>query len=304
MAVSFSEAVIWREPADPQLRVLAALLGEDFEAAQLLALELKTLRDDFSKTGINAAWGVSCFPVMDCMVYARMRAMPQGGWVHSLQAADLSPYIGRGAELRPGSILPERGAFAQWAGDGVFLEALRDAALLCCLQPGGVMRCQIRESRQAMAEALLADLLANALPPQWLRYATFAAGSGQPPSHRDYTLLLSAHFPGDAKDGAFADFTAQPPALDLRFPQLNFAQRTVKSLLAPLGLSVLLSMWNAAARTVIDNLGEKQAAAAQDLITWQMLRRNFSSGKYAITEEEHRALQAKVKEMHQLAMSN
>jgi len=313
MSVTFTEPLVWRERGDPGLRALAALLGEDADAAQTLAAELERLRACFSKTDFAAPWGMACFPLEGFLVLARMRHAADGAWAYALRAADLRPYAGCGVELRPEDIVPgqggsrrvqsqAQGAFAQWAGDGVFLEALRDAAFLTGLLPGGVMRCKIRENRQPLVQAVLADLLANAAAPQFLRYASFAAGSGAPPDG-GYALLLSPGFSGEAeRDGAFADFTASPPGLELRFPEMNFAMRTAKALLAPLGLSVLLSMWNAAARTVADALGERRAAGAQDLITWQMLRKNFSGGSYPITREEHAALQGKVKAFHEAVL--
>ena len=294
MAVSFSEQVVWREQGDPQLRALTALMGDDPDAARRLADKLESLRHGFSQTDFAQPWGMACFSVEDCMVFARMRKTPEHGWVYRLQAANLAPYIGRGAELRPASILPESGAFAQWVDDGMFLEALRDAAFLTCLAPGDTLHCKIKENRRTLAEAVLADLLCHAVAPQHLRFVSFAAGSGRLPAE-GFTFLLSARESEAHETGAFADFTASPPTLDLRFPALNFARRTAKALLAPLGLSVLASMWNAAERLVVETLGEQQAAAAQDLVAWQMLRKNFPSGDYPITEEEHRALQGKVK---------
>ena len=99
--------------------------------------------------------------------------------------------------------------------------------------------------------------------------------------------------------GVLVDLECVPPQLQLQFPQLNFAQRTARTLLSRLDLPFLVSMWNAAERVVAETIGADETAAAQDLITWQMLRKNFASHTFSITEEEHVQLQRKVKEFHQ-----
>jgi len=111
-------------------------------------------------------------------------------------------------------------------------------------------------------------------------------------------LLLATDpgLPEDGSGGAFVDFTAGQPTLQLNFHRLNFAQRTARGLLAPLGLGLLLSMWNAAGVAVQERLGTPRAAQYTDLTAWLMLRRNFPGNEYAITAAEHEQLRRRVEE--------
>jgi len=191
------------------------------------------------------------------------------------------------------ALLPRRQAAPSLARDAVFLEALRDAALLASLDPGASLHCKIREDQQALAEAVVHDLHSSALPR--LQFLPFAAGMVIPPVP-GIRLLLAIEPPEDGFEGAFVDFTAEQPSLQLKFPRLNFAQRTVRGLLGPLGLGLLLSMWNAAGHAVQERLGTPRAAQYADLTAWLMLRRNFPGGEDPITGEEHEQLQRRVEE--------
>ena len=190
------------------------------------------------------------------------------------------------------ALLPRRQAAPSLARDAVFLEALRDAALLASLDGTACLRCKIREDQQALAEAVVHDLYCSALP--HLQILPFAAGTVIPPVP-GIRLLLSID-PPEEGEGAFVDFTAGQPLLRLNFPKLSFAQRTVRGLLGPLGLGLLLSMWNAAGDAVRERLGAPRAAQYADLTAWLMLRRNFPGGEYPITGAEHEQLQERVEE--------
>jgi len=191
------------------------------------------------------------------------------------------------------ALLPRRQAAPSLARDTVFLEALRDAALLAALDPAARLHCKIREDQQALAEAVIHDLYCSALPQ--LHFLPFAVGMVIPPAP-GVRLVLGLDLPEEGFDGAFVDFTAGQPTLQLRFPRLNFAQRTVRGLLAPLGLGLLLSMWNAAGITMQERLGTQRAEGYSDLTAWLMLRRNFPAGEYAVSAEEHEQLQRRVEE--------
>jgi len=191
------------------------------------------------------------------------------------------------------ALLPRRQAAPSLTRDAVFLEALRDAALLASLDPGAMLYCKVREDQQALAEAVVHDLYCSALPR--LQLLPFAAGIVIPPAP-GIRLLLCIDPPEEGFEGAFVDFTAEQPALQLNFPKLNFAQRTVRGLLGPLGLGLLLSMWNTAGATVQERLGTHKAAQYADLTAWLMLRRNFPGGEYPITGAEHEQLQKRVEE--------
>jgi len=177
--------------------------------------------------------------------------------------------------------------------DAVFLEALRGAALLASLDPAASLRCKIRGDQQALAEAAICDIYRNALPR--LLFLPFAAGTCGPPAGDFQLLFLTDSIP-EKREGAFVDFTAGQPSLQLNFPRLNFAQRTLRALLQPLGLGLLLSMYNAAGHAAEERLGARKAAQYTDLVTWLMLRRNFPANEYAITEPEHAQLRGRVEE--------
>jgi len=191
------------------------------------------------------------------------------------------------------ALLPRRQEAPSLARDAVFLEALRDAALLAGLDGAACLHCKIREDQQALAEAVVHDLYCSALP--LLQILPFAAGTVVPPVP-GIRLLLTTDPPEEGFEGAFVDFTAGQPSLQLNFPRLNFAQRTARGLLAPLGLGLLLSMWNAAGHTVQERLGAGKAEEYADLTAWLMLRRSFPGGEYPITEAEHEQLQRRVEE--------
>ena len=190
------------------------------------------------------------------------------------------------------ALLPLRTEAPSLARDAVFLEALRDAALLASLDGAACLYCKIREDQRALAEAVVHDLCCSALPR--LQFLPFAAGTVIPPMPT--RLLLALDPPEEDFEGAFVDFTAGQPELHLNFPKLNFAQRTVRGLLGPLGLGLLLSMWNAAGSAAQERLGTQKAAEYTDLAAWLMLRRNFPGNEYAITAAEHEQLRRRVEE--------
>jgi len=218
-------------------------------------------------------------------MFGRLRG---ASWEQAPIGADLRG-DGRAQVLE--ALLPQRQAALP--RDTVFLEALRDAALLVSLDPGAAMRCKIRANQRELAEAAVRDLYANALPR--LQFLPFAAGTAQPPGE-GYRLLFLTDPPDTAFEGAGVDFTAGQPSLRLNFPRLSFAQRTLRALLPPLGLGLLLSMWNAAGHAAQERLGPRRAAQYADLVAWLMLRRNFPANEYPITGPEHEQLQRRVDE--------
>jgi hypothetical protein len=191
------------------------------------------------------------------------------------------------------ALLPRRQAAPSLARDAVFLEALRDAALLASLDGEASLRCKIREDQRPLAEAVVHDLYGSALPR--LQFLPFAAGTVIPPAP-GVRLLLATDLPEGGAQGACVDFTAGQPTLELNFPRLNFAQRAVRGLLGPLGLGLLLSMWNAAGQAAQERLGARRAAQYADLVAWLMLRRNFPGNEYAVTGAEHEQLRRRVEE--------
>ncbi|MDR0531901.1 MAG: hypothetical protein LBG83_07555 [Oscillospiraceae bacterium] len=286
MPIPFSDAIRLREPRGAaDAARLAALLGED--EAGPLGMALDILRDGIAKTEA-APWGVVYLPTGRHVVFCTISAC-DGGWAYSLRAADLSRHGRAWAELAAPQLLPE----APPPADPRFAEALRDAAFLVCAgDPGSALRCKIGEDQRELAMAILRDLLENAVAPQHLRFLSFIAGTGElPPDGFLFRLGRDAAPPELC--GAFVDFVCAPAALELRFSALNFAQRSVRGLLPQLGRAMLLSMWDAAQRQVIETMGA-QAAQAPDLVAWEMLRRNFARRKFPITEPELRALQAKL----------
>ena len=205
-----------------------------------------------------------------------------------------------GAELRGDgrmraleAMLPQRQMPPPLSRDAVFLETLRDAALLASLCPQACLCCKIRADQRGLAEAVIYDLYGNALP--WLQFLPFAAGTAPPPA-QGFRLLFLAEPPPGNPPCVFVDFTAGQPLLQLRFPRLNFAQRTLRALLPPLGRELLLSMWNAAAHAAEARLGPRRAAEYTDLTAWLMLRRNFSANEYPITAQEHAQLKQRVED--------
>lgn len=231
-------------------------------------------------------WGFFCCKEDEGLVFGRLE---QSSWEKTPLTAQ---FYSEGSAQDLAAFLPRRHAMAALARDAAFLEALRNAAIMVCLAPGLRLCCKIRENQQALAEAAIFDVYSNALPQQ--QFLSFAAGTQLP--EEPFQLLLSPVLPEGDWEGALVDFTAEQPTLQMRFLQLNFAQRTLCALLPPLGLGLTLSMWNAACRLVQARLGSQAAAQYTDLITWIMLRKNFSANQYPITGPEHTQLLARVKE--------
>ena len=293
MAITFSEPMILRETM-PQPG-LAAFFGKD--AAEQLHQALGILRECFLRTEAPRPWGLALLPVEDCLVFYRGEQR-SGAWTQTLQIADFRELSRNSAELYTAEILPPQGHLLPQ--DERFLEALRDAAFLTCLAPGTVLFCIISEEQQYLTEAVFGELLTSAVPAEHLRYLSFIAGTGTLPQVGFQFCVTCQTADPEGEDAPLAahvgvDFTASPAMLELRFQALNFAQRTVRSLLPKLGLSVLLSMWNAAERTVIETVGEA-AVDSPDLIAWELLRRNFAMSKFPITKEEQRTLHQKVED--------
>lgn len=283
---------------------LCGMFGGDAALAAELRAAARVLRQAFTQTESGRPWGLACIPLEHFLVL--YHGEKQGfSWRQTLRAVDLRGLEHTSAEIFMEEVLPCRAELLP--GDERFLEALRDAAFLTCLAPGAQMHCVIGEERQSLAEAMLAEWLTNAVPPEHLRFVSFIAGTGQlPPA--GFQFRFGCRESLDAKAGAQAsawvDFTAAPPSLELRFASLNFAQRAVRKLLPMLGLSVLLSMWNAAERTILETMGAA-AADSQDLIAWELLRRNFTPSKFPMTREEHDRLLGKMQTYEKLnAMHN
>ena len=241
---------------------------------------------------MSAPWGFYCFEAGEQLICGRMR---ESIWEEAPAGVDLR---GEGRARALEAMLPQRQALPK---DAVFLEALRDAALLISLDPRACLRCRIRADQRGLAEAVIGDLYTNALPA--IQFLPFAAGTEPPPAQGFFRLLFLTDPPaGDYPpaagefDGAYVDFTAGQPALQLRFSRLNFAQRTLRALLPPLGLGLLLSMWNAAAHAAGERLGTRRAAEYDDLTAWLMLRRNFSANEYPISGQEYAQLEKHVEE--------
>jgi len=244
-----------------------------------------------------STWGFCCYEDENHAHFAQIEG---GRWVR----APIGDMRGENRLQALEARLPAGQSAAPLGRDAVFLEALRDAALLVSLDPAACLRGQIRADQRDLAEAVVYDLYASALPQ--LHFLPFAAGTEIPPAP-GLRLLLSpqrvSDSPGTPNDlpesdfvGAFVDFTAAQPTLQLNFPRLNFAQRTVRGLLAPLGLGLLLSMWNAAAHAAGERLGARRAAEYTDLTAWLMLRRSFPGNEYAVTGEEHEQLRLRAEE--------
>ncbi|MCL2494350.1 MAG: hypothetical protein FWE98_01665 [Oscillospiraceae bacterium] len=238
-----------------------------------------------------STWGFCCYEDGEQTYFAHIE---NGRWAR-FPFGDMR---GDNRLLALEALLPQRQSAPALGRDAVFLEALRDAALLVSLDPAAGLRCKIRADQRDLAEAVVYDLYASALPQ--LQFLPFAAGTELPPAP-GLRLLLSpqriSDSPGTPNDlpesdfvGARVDFTAAQPTLQLNFPRLNFAQRTMRGLLAPLGLGLLLSMWNAAAHAAGERLGARRAAEYTDLTAWLMLRRSFPGNEYAVTGEEHEQL--------------
>ena len=240
---------------------------------------------------MSAPWGFCCYENGEQVIFGRMR---ESIWEEAPVDADLR---GEGRARALEAMLPQRQALPR---DTIFLEALRDAALLISLDPQACLRCKIRADQHGLAEAVISDVYGSALPE--LQLLPFAAGTEPPPAQGLFRLLFLTgppagdYPPAGEFEGAYVDFTAGQPALQLHFPRLNFAQRTLRALLPPLGLELLLSMWNAAAHTAGERLGARRAAEYTDLTAWLMLRRNFSANECPITGPEYKLLQKRVAE--------
>jgi len=233
------------------------------------------------------SWGFCCYENGKQAIFGRMR---DSVWEEAPIEADLR---GDSRSQTLVALLPRRQGRSTLSRDAVFLEALRDTALLVSLAPEACLCCKIRADQRDLAEAAIGDLYGSALPR--LQFLPFAAGT-ETPAAGGFRLLFLTDPPHGDCEGAYVDFTAGQPSLRLNFPQLNFAQRTLRALLQPLGLDLLLSMWNAAGRAAEERLGTKKAAEYTDLVTWLMLRRNFSAVDYPITGLEHGQLQKRAEE--------
>ncbi|MDR2525134.1 MAG: hypothetical protein LBC83_02905 [Oscillospiraceae bacterium] len=296
MTVQFSDPVTFSgdTPSAEALRVLGG------EAAQegYLRERLQALQSACHIAEAMPAWGFVWFPLgVSAYIALHTRHRAAGPWQSTLRCADLSAAEKQGAELSLEQLLQASDentspAFLMQA-DERFQKALRSAALLTCLDSGCRFSCRVPGGAKAQphGESLLRGLLRNALPAQHHRFLRFAAGTGNPMALDCHICVAIA---GEGKApmsvaarGAAADFTAAPPALLLQFSELRFAQRTARALLGRLDLPFLLSMWNAAERVVIETVGAKDTAQAQDLVTWQMLRKNFGNRNFSITQEEH-----------------
>jgi len=250
---------------------------------------------------IARPWGFCCYEAGEQVIFGRMR---ETIWEETPAGEDLR---GDGRMRTLEAMLTQRQAAPSLSQrqalprDAVFLETLRDAALLVSLEPRSCLRCKIRPDQRGLAEAVIHDLYDNALPR--LQFLPFAAGTEQPPAKGFRLLFLTDPPPGNSQcvNCVFVDFTAGQPLLQLNFPQLNFAQRTLRALLPPLGLGLLLSMWNAAAHSAELRLGARRAAEYTDLTAWLMLRRNFPANEYPVTGPEHAQLQKRVEEYEEAA---
>ena len=285
--------VLWEALPQEDAARLCALFGGDAALAGELRAAASVLRKGFTQTESGRPWGLACIPLEDFLVL--YRGEKQGfSWRQTLQAVDLRGMERTSAEIFVEEVLPRRAELLP--RDDRFMEALRDTAFLTCLAPGAQLRCMIEEERQSLAEAMLAEWLTNAVPPEHLRFVSFVAGTGRlPQAGFQFSFGCGALRDGEReKASALVDFTAAPPALELRFAALNFAQRVVRKLLPMLGLATLLSMWNAAERIVLETMG-RAAGESQDVVAWELLRRNFTPGKFPMTQEELARLQEKMR---------
>ena len=306
MTAVFTDPLRFQDPALPDDAArLLALLGNDAELFLLLARRVQALQDACFVTEGRPAWVFAFFPLGEgCFSLLRAELQPGGYWLNELRLADTAAYRQQGLELPLETALGGQSMFAKWACvDERFLKAFRSAALLTCLDDDSRFLCRVAETQRSLAEAVLADIFCNALPQQHRRFVTAAAGTGRIAAEGfRYTVSAggASLTPKATKTfrGATVDFLPEPPVLDLRFTNLGFAQRTARTLLGRLDLAFFVSMWNAAERVVVETIGAKEAAQAQDIITWQMLRKNFSNHKFPITEEEHAALQRRVSQFN------
>jgi|GEM_PF-2621620 len=290
--LQFSKPLIVWEPLPLEdFTKLSSLLGGDAQLAGEVRSAVSVLCKGFTHTNSLHPWGLACIPLItpNGHFLVLYQGEKQGfSWRQTLRVLDLRDAEYASAEILTEEFLPCHAE--RLPGDGRFMEALRDAAFLTCLAGGTQLRCAIDEQQKSLAEAVLAELLTAAVPAEHLRFVSFIAGTGELPQVGFQFSLACNGTPEDAFEGAFVDFTAVPHALELRFQTLNFAQRTVRKLLPKLGLSVLLSMWNAAEHTVIETMGTA-AGESQDLIAWELLRHNFTVSKFPMTQEELDRLQ-------------
>lgn len=306
MTAVFTDPLRFQDPALPDDAArLLALFGNDAELFLLLARRLRALQEACFVAEGRPAWFFAFFPVgEDCFAVLRAERQYGGAWANELRVADATAYRQQGLELPLETALGGQSYFAKWACvDERFLRAFRSAALLTCLDDGSRFLCRVEETQRSLAEAVLADVFCNAVPQQHRRFVTAAAGTGRIAGEGfRYTVAAGNDILAPERaapfQGVTVDFLPEPPVLDLRFTSLVFAQRTARALLGRLDLAFFVSMWNAAERVVVETIGAKEAAQAQDIVTWQMLRKNFSSHRFPITEEEHAALQRRVRDFH------
>ena len=288
--IQFSKPLILWEPLPAEdFSQLSDLLGGDAQLAGEVRAAVSVLHKGFTRTNSLHPWGIACIPLGHFLVF--YRGEKQGfSWRQALQVIDLREAEYASAEILIEEVLPRHAEHLP--RDERFMEALRDTAFLTCLAGGAQLRCLIDEKQQPLAEAVLAELLTGAVPAERLRFVSFIAGTGELPQV-GFQFGFSCKAPQeDTFEGAFADFAAAPHALELRFNTMTFAQRVVRKLLPTLGLSVLLSMWNATERTVIETIGTA-AGESQDLIAWELLRHNFTPKKFPMTQVEYDVLQKK-----------
>jgi len=292
MMLQFSKPLILWEPLPLEdFTKLSSLLGGDAQLAGEVRSAVSVLCKGFTHTNSLRPWGLACIPLItqNGHFLVLYQGEKQGfSWRQTLRVLDLRDAEYASAEILTDEFLPCHAE--RLPRDGRFMEALRDAAFLTCLAGGTQLRCAIDEHQKPLAEAVLAELLTGAVPAEHLRFVSFIAGTGELPQVGFQFSFACNASPEDKFEGAFADFTAVPHALELRFQTLNFAQRTVRKLLPKLGLSVLLSMWNAAERTVVETIGTA-AGESQDLIAWELLRHSFTVSKFPMKQEELDRLQ-------------
>jgi hypothetical protein len=305
LPVLFSDSLLFRSPAQPgDLDRLRALLREHEGACSALMFQLERLQQSCANAGLTEypRAAAVCSPADAFSVFLQTRRQPGGGWENTLRAADLGAFNEQGLELDFDAVLLNHNQLTKWVdSDPQFLKAFRSAVFLACLSPGTPFVCHCGEKARALGEAVLADVYCHALPPQHRRFVRAAIGTGLSVLPENaFTIAVGGALPEPPENGVLADFSGEQPRLLLNMHSLGFAQRTVRTLLTRLDLPFLLSMWNAAEKTVVETMGAAYAAEAQDLVTWQMLRKNFASHKFSITAEEHKRLQRKVKEYQYL----
>ncbi|MDR1734168.1 MAG: hypothetical protein LBR73_04720 [Oscillospiraceae bacterium] len=241
------------------------------------------------------AWALALFPLRDSYyVFLRMQRAAAEGWQATVRVADMGQGKGHAPHLDAAALFQEHPRLQQQIGeDGVFLRRLRTGVCLCTLDAVSQVVALVPADRTRLAESLLSDAFVNAMPAGRRRYISAVCGTAALPASAYRLHIRATEEPSAHAAAVSADFTLAPPTLRSRFPELNFAQRTAKELLAMLDLPFYLSMFDAAEKFVTEKIGAVHAQNAQDLITWQMLRKNFPLQSFSITEAEMQALRPK-----------